>query len=125
MTSSNPTILIADDEPLVVSALARQARRMGMHFISDSTSEHVVEMAEQHKPDVIILDVRQKVDGRDLLAKLKANPQTSRCKVIMLSGVDDQFTRHTCFELGADDYEVKPFDICFMNKVARMAGVHS
>lgn len=123
--ASPPTILIADDEPLVISALARLARRMGMHFISDSTSEHVVDMAKQHKPDVIILDVRQNIDGRDLLAKIKADPETSHCKVIMLSAVDDQYTRHTCFELGADDYDVKPFDICFMNKVARMAGLHS
>jgi hypothetical protein len=37
--------------------------------------------------------------------------------------VEDQFTRHVCFELGADAYEVKPFDHTFMTRVARMAGL--
>lgn len=122
MSAAKPTILIADDEPLVVSALARLARRMGLHFITDTTSEHVIEMAKLHKPEVIILDIRQNIDGRDLLAKLKKDPETAASKVIMLSAVDDQYLRHTCFELGATDYDVKPFDICFMHKVARLAG---
>ncbi len=57
------------------------------------------------------------------------SPSSSRtrtratCKVIILTGVEDQFTRHVCFELGADAYEVKPFDHTFMTRVARLAGV--
>ena len=91
-----PTILIADDEPLVISALARLARRMGMHFISDSTSEHVVDMAKTHKPDVIILDVRQNIDGRDLLARLKSDPET-----IIKKGANWQFFNELKRELKA------------------------
>lgn len=120
---SPPTILISDDEPLVVSALAREARRAGLHFISDTTSEHVLEMARAHRPAVIILDIHQHTDGRDLLARLKKDPETRDCKVVILTGVEDQFTRHVCFELGAVDYEVKPFDPTFMAKIARLAGL--
>jgi two-component system response regulator AdeR len=43
--------------------------------------------------------------------------------VLVLSAIEDQFTRHVCLELGADDYDVKPFDPSFMSKVARMAGL--
>lgn len=118
-----PTVLISDDEPLFVSALARQARWAGMSFIADTTSERVHELARSQRPDVIILDVNQRIDGRDLLAKLKKDPETRDIKVIMLSGHEDQFLRHTCLELGAEDYDVKPFDPCFIAKVARMAGV--
>jgi len=118
-----PTILIADDEPLVVSALARQAKRSGLSFISDTTSEHVLELAREHHPAVIILDIHQHTDGRDLLASLKRDPETRDIKVIVLTGVDDQYTRLTCLELGAEDYELKPFDMTFMSRVARMAGV--
>jgi len=32
----------------------------------------------------------------------------------------DRFTRHTCLQLGAEDYEVKPFDPTFLRKLARM-----
>lgn len=116
-----PTVLISDDEPLVVSALAREAKRSGLVCVSDTTSEHVLELARKHQPAVIILDINQHQDGRDLLAQLKKDPATRDCKVIMLSGVEDQFTRHVCFELGADDYEVKPCDPTFMTRIARLA----
>ncbi|MBU8895376.1 response regulator [Corallococcus sp. H22C18031201] len=116
-----PVILISDDEPLIVSALAREARRSGLTCVSDTTSERVLELARQHHPAVIILDINQHQDGRDLLAQLKQDPLTRDCKVIILSGVEDQFTRHVCFELGADDYEVKPFDPTFITRIARLA----
>jgi two-component system, OmpR family, response regulator AdeR len=118
-----PVVLIADDEPLIVSALAREARRSGLTSVADTTSQHVMDLARQHRPAVIILDLHQKQDGRDLLAQLKQDPETRDCKVVILSGVEDQYTRHVCFELGADAYEVKPFDPTFMLRVARMAGL--
>ncbi|QRN99131.1 response regulator [Archangium violaceum] len=119
----SPVVLISDDEPLVVSALTREARRSGLSSVADTTSQKVLELARKHRPAVIILDIHQSQDGRDLLARLKQDPETRDCKVIILSGVEDQFTRHVCFELGADAYEVKPFDHTFMTRVARMAGV--
>jgi two-component system, OmpR family, response regulator AdeR len=118
-----PTILIADDEPKVVSALARLARAAGLSFISDTSSERVLELARTQQPQVIILDVNQRIDGRDILAKLKRDPETKDIKVIMLSAIEDQYTRHVCFELGADDYALKPTDACFMARIARLAGV--
>lgn len=114
-------ILIADDEPLMVSALAREARQCGLSFITDVTSEHVQELARLHQPAVIILDVKQRIDGRDLLARLKKDPATRDCAVVMLSGIEDQFTRHICLELGAHDYMTKPLDPTFMTRIARLA----
>jgi len=116
-------ILIADDDPKIAGALARQARRLGMEPITDLTSENVFQFAKTHRPAVIILDVMQRIDGRDLLAQLKNDPETKQIKVIMLSAIEDQYVRHLCFTLGADDYTVKPIDGTFMTKVARMAGL--
>ena len=53
------------------------------------------------------------------------DPRTKHIKVLVLSAIEDQFTRHVCLELGADDYDVKPFDPCFMSKVARLAGIEN
>lgn len=113
-----PVVLISDDEPTLVAALARAARRVGMETVSDTTSD-VVELARKHQPDVILLDMHQRIDGRDLLQRLKRDPETCAMKVIVLSGVDDQFTRRVCLELGAEDYAVKPFDPTFLHRVAR------
>ena len=60
------------------------------------------------------------IDGRDILSALKKDPATKDLKVIMLSAVEDQFTRQVCLELGAEDYALKPFDLTFMAKVARL-----
>jgi CheY-like chemotaxis protein len=121
---SQPTILIADDEASIVSVLAREATRYGLETVTDTSSEHVYQLAKKHHPAVIILDVMQKIDGRDLLAQLKSDPETRDIKIIMLSAIEDQYTRHLCLELGADDYAVKPVDSTFMAKVARLAGLH-
>jgi CheY-like chemotaxis protein len=115
-----PVVLISDDEPLLVAAIAREAKRVGMQAVPDTTSD-VVELARTLQPDVIILDIHQKVDGRDLLARLKRDPQTQNLKVVILSANEDQFMRHLCLQLGAEDYEVKPFDPTFIRRIARIA----
>jgi CheY-like chemotaxis protein len=115
-----PVVLISDDEPLLVAAISREAKRVGMQAVPDTTSD-VVELARTLQPDVIILDIHQKVDGRDLLARLKRDPQTQNLKVVILSANEDQFMRHLCLQLGAVDYEVKPFDPTFIRRIARMA----
>ena|SRR5690349_3957240 len=118
-----PTLLICDDDDSLARALAREAERLGMEPLVDTTSEQVEELATRRRPAVILLDVNQKQDGRDLLAQLKRSPHTRDAKVVMLSGVEDQFVRSTCIELGAEDYEVKPPGPVFMRKIARMAGL--
>lgn len=118
-TPPKPTILISDDEPLLVAAISREVRRIGLTPISDTKSD-VVSLAREHQPSVILLDVRQQVDGRDLLQRLKTDPTTRDLKVIVLSGVEDQFIRRVCLELGAEDYVIKPFDSSFLHKLARL-----
>ncbi len=118
--SPRPLVLICDDEPQIVSVLGRQAKRLGLQVIGDTHADRVCDLARKHRPAVIILDVMQDIDGRDILAALKKDPATKDLKVIMLSAVEDQFTRQVCLELGAEDYALKPFDLTFMAKVARL-----
>jgi CheY-like chemotaxis protein len=115
-----PVVLISDDEPQLVAALSREAKRVGLQAVPDTSSD-VVELARTLQPDVIILDIHQKVDGRDLLARLKKDPQTQGLKVVILSANEDQFMRHVCLQMGAADYEVKPFDPAFIRRIARLA----
>lgn len=124
VSSLMPKILISDDEPLLVKAIAREARRAGLEPVTVTSPELLQEAAVRLQPQVIVLDIHQRIDGRDLLAKLKHDPRTEHIPVLVLSGDEDQFLRHTCFELGARDYEVKPFDPVFMRKVARVALEH-
>src|SRR5260370_1429145 len=85
--SPNPLVLICDDEPQIVSVLGRQAKRLGLKFIGDTDAHHVCDLAREHQPAVIILDIMQNIDGRDILAALKKDPATRNLKVIMLSAI--------------------------------------
>lgn len=119
-----PLILISDDEPLLVRSLGREARAVGFDVIVDTCSE-VLTLARAHRPDVIVLDLRQDVDGRDLLASLKRDPETRGLKVVVLSGVEDPYTRKACLELGAWDFSVKPVPPTFLTRLARLLGTRS
>jgi len=97
----------------------REAKKLGMTVIADTTSTKVLQLAKQHRPAVILLDIRQPIDGRDILSMLKQDPETQDIKVIMLSGIEDQHTRLTCFKLGAEDYVVKPFGPTLLMNISR------
>jgi two-component system, OmpR family, response regulator AdeR len=116
-----PKILISDDEPMMLSALSREAKLCGLAPIAEDSADRVQELARLENPDVIILDLRQNLDGRDVLARLKRDPATADVPVVVLTGVEDQFTRLVCLELGAHDYQTKPLDPTFMTRIARLA----
>ena len=86
-------------------------------------STQVMKLARSHHPDVIVLDLHQEVDGRELLADLKRDPSTCDIKVVMLTGEEDQLTRHECFHLGAEDYFTKPLDTLFFRRLGEIAGL--
>lgn len=101
------TILVSDDEPSFIEVMTRFARARGIAVVPDVTSR-VVELARERRPALIFLDIRQTIDGRDLLQRLKSDPQTRDIPVIAWSGCMDEFTRALCIELGALDALEKP-----------------
>ncbi len=118
--NSAPRVLISDDDVLMVRSLERAARSEGFEPVSETDASHVVHLAKQVQPQVIVLDINQvNLDGRDVLAQLKKDPATRNIKVVMLTGIEDQLTRHDCLILGADDYVVKPLDPLFFVRIAR------
>jgi two-component system, OmpR family, response regulator AdeR len=121
-TPSAPVVLISDDDPLVVRALARAAQRAGMMPICDLSSQ-VERLAARYKPRVILMDIQQHVDGMELLYRLKTNPQTALIKVVMMSGIpttlEGILKRRDCIDRGATEFMLKPLDVDFMNRLAR------
>lgn len=117
------TILISDDEVLMTRTLARAFQRVGVQPLVENDSAKIVQRAADEQPHFILLDVHQKLDGRDVLAALKRNPHTADIPVFMLSGWDDQFVRRTCLELGAEDFDLKPFDALHIDKLMRKVGL--
>jgi len=120
--ASTPTILICDDEPLVVTALARAFRRAGVDSVPVTSHEDFLAAALRCKPDLVLLDLKQRgADGRTLLARMKNDPRLKGIKVVIITGIADQRVQNLCIALGADSYEVKPFDDSFIRRVVNQA----
>jgi DNA-binding response OmpR family regulator len=106
---NNENILIVDDDPKMIKLIQAnlKARRYNVLIARDGTE--AIELTEKELPDLIILDLLMpKMDGREVCRRLR---QWTDIPIIVLSALGQVNDKVTCFELGADDYIVKPFAI--------------
>lgn len=104
-------ILIAEDEPHLREVLHMQLELEGFEVIEAGDGEVALELAQQVRPDVILLDVMMpRVDGYEALRRLRASYATRFIPVIMLTAKDSRADALTGFRGGANDYLTKPYD---------------
>lgn len=115
-------ILIADDDPHVHKMLTVVLSSDEFEIIHAYDGQETVERVDNELPDLVVLDIMMpKKDGRDICQDLKKNPKTKDIKILMLSAKAEQFDRVLGLELGADDYETKPFSPDYLaRKIKRM-----
>jgi len=100
-------ILLADSDLEVQNTVRLVASKHGHEIILVATGAEVFARAVVSSPDLIVLDTQfPDVDGRDVLAQLKADPSTKRIPVVVWSGgrEERQSDRRIALELGAEDY---------------------
>ncbi len=118
-------ILIVDDQ-LEVRELVDVTLRVGDYEILKAESgEKGIEIVKAEKPELIIMDVMMPggMDGLAAVRKIKSDPETKGCKVIMLTAKGQEADRKAGFEAGADDYFSKPFSpLELINKVEEVLG---
>ncbi|WP_235451366.1 response regulator transcription factor [Yonghaparkia sp. Root332] len=103
-------ILIVEDEPDVLLLLENRVRGAGHDVQSASDGERGLELALSESPDLIILDwMMPKLDGIEVLERLRADEVGGRIKVLMLTARSQQNDVDRAFAAGANDYIVKPF----------------
>jgi two-component system OmpR family response regulator len=102
-------ILVVEDEPDLLSSLARALRDEGYAVDTATDGEEGLYKAESADYDAIVLDVMMpKMDGWTVLAKLR---KTKKTPVLMLTARDQLRDRVKGLDGGADDYVLKPFDL--------------
>ena len=105
-------ILIVDDESDLVDTLAYSLRREGYRTDTALTGGAALSAAERETPDLIILDLMlPDISGTEVCRRLRAAPATREVPVIMLTARGEEIDRVVGFEVGADDYVVKPFSV--------------
>ena len=110
-------ILIADDEEVVQKTISRGLAKQPFTFVFASDGLEAIEKAQQETPDLILLDINMPhKDGREVIQDLRKNNLTKNIPVIMLTGLGEMMDKIAGFELGADDYITKPFDLTILLK---------
>ena len=105
-------ILVVDDEPVVVKTLSKVIRRQGFDVVSAADGEEALKKVRSSNPDLVILDIQMpKLDGIEVLQRIKGSPETASLPVIMLTAkVGDEDTLKG-YKYGANYYIPKPFEM--------------
>lgn len=110
------TIFIVDDEPTLRDVVRRYLELEGYHVIEAETGPQALDLLSQHGADLILLDIMLPgIDGFSLMRSLRDQSAytplvvAGDVPVIMLTSRGAENDRIAGFELGVDDYVVKPF----------------
>lgn len=105
-------ILVVDDEEDITQLIAFNLRQEGYRSLQAYDGPDALQMVRTQAPDLIILDVMlPSMDGAEVCSRLKLDRATRDIPVLMLTAKGLERDRVRAFELGADDYVVKPFSV--------------
>jgi two-component system, OmpR family, response regulator RegX3 len=102
-------ILVVDDEPAIVDAVAYALRASGFDVDAFGDGESALEAARTAGYDVLVLDVRLPgLSGIEICRRLRSE---SDVPILILTAMDAEVDRVLGLEAGADDYVTKPFSV--------------
>ena len=105
-------ILIIEDEPEMTELLAFNLEAAGYQVVIAHDGQEGLAAALRHHPDLVLLDVMLPgVSGTDVCRSLRRNRKLAEVPIIFITARNDEIDRVLGFELGADDYVVKPFSV--------------
>ena len=105
-----PYILIIEDEPGIVELLDYNLKAAGFETAVAHDGDEAELALSERTPDAVLLDwMLPGVSGIELCRRIRKRPETRSLPVIMLTAREDEASRVTGLEMGADDYVTKPF----------------
>ena len=103
-------VLIAEDEASIVLSLEFLLAAAGYEVFIARNGTEAIALAEKHRPDLLVLDIMLPiVNGFEVCSRLRANPELSELRILVLTarGREHEVTRGLA--LGANAYVTKPF----------------
>lgn len=105
-------VLIVEDERDLSRVLAYNLKQAGFDVVTAYTGEMALRAVKEERFDLVLLDLMlPDLPGTEVCRRLKQNPETARIPVMMVTAKGEEVDRVVGFELGADDYVVKPFSV--------------
>lgn len=101
-------ILFIEDESSLQQTMREILRQEEFNMISALDGEEGLKKTKEEKPDLILLDlILPKLDGFEVLKRIKADPETAKIPIIVLTNLEGTTDVEKALELGATTYLVK------------------
>lgn len=107
MTSSQPHLLVVDDDPAIRELLAEYLAENELRVTTAASGSEMAQALQAHVVDLVVLDLR--LNGEDGMQLARHLREGSEIPVIILTGKRDEADRVMGLEIAADDYVTKPF----------------
>lgn len=110
-------ILVADDDPEILSLLTMRLRSRGYDVVEAVDGEKALEVARSKKPDLVLLDVMMpQKNGWEVARELKQDAATKTIGIVMLTAIGEKMNELTSPLYGADAFVDKPFEFDKLEK---------
>jgi two-component system phosphate regulon response regulator PhoB len=110
--TTGPRILVVEDEADLQRVLQYNLEQAGYQVRSTASASEALKLAHAQRPDLVLMDIMlPDGSGTDVCRALKSDPATRSVPVMMVTAKGEEIDRVVGFELGADDYLVKPFSV--------------
>ncbi len=121
-TASRGTVLIADDDPEILTMLSIRLSKKGYKVLEAADGLQTLQMAHAQHPDLVLLDVMMPgKNGWEVARELRGDSELSDIGIVMLTAIGEKVNEMTSPLYGADDYVDKPFDFAELEaKIARV-----
>jgi DNA-binding response OmpR family regulator len=104
-------ILIIEDEKDIRQLVIYTLQYAGYQVVAGVNGEEAVALAKQERPDLILMDVRMpRMDGYQAAQLIKNDELTQHIPIVFLSAKGQESEVEHGFEVGAEDYLIKPFN---------------
>ncbi|OGY44035.1 MAG: hypothetical protein A3J62_01690 [Candidatus Buchananbacteria bacterium RIFCSPHIGHO2_02_FULL_38_8] len=108
MAKPKTKILVVEDESLLLGLYQAKFLREGYEVLIADNGAKGFDMATQHLPDFILLDIiMREVDGYEMLKRLKADKKTKNIPVVIFSNLSQKHEIEKGLKLGANDFIIK------------------
>ena len=105
-------ILVIEDEQDLRQVIEYNLRQAGHDVMSSGRGEEGLRLARSAVPDLVLLDLMlPDLPGTEVCKALKDSSKTRDIRIVMVTARGEEIDRVVGFELGADDYIVKPFSV--------------
>ena len=125
LPSSNPVVLVADDEPSMLELVAQHLKTLDdprLVVLEASDGEQAWKLAREHLPDLVVLDVMMPgMSGWEVCRKIREDVALAHTGVVMLTGIGENLNQMTSPLYGADAYIDKPFEFGELDQKVRTA----